>query len=356
MSRAVTIREVATAAGVSTATVSRVLSGRDTVNPELAGRVQAAAQRLGYRTNRVARALRRQSTQTIGLVVPDITNPFFPAVVQAVERALREAGLSLLLCDAGNDVAAEAELVRNLFDHQIDGLLISVCDRIASRQAVRLAASRLPLIQIDRRALGGMPFVGVDQAGAMRHIVDHLRQQGCRRYAYVTPHPVISTAKERLDEFGRLVRPLDPTVDERVYMGDFSLGWGHEAASRIAGRQPLPDAIVCANDLNAVGVIRALRDHGIDVPGDVAVTGFDDTVLAVASQPQLTTVRQPLKDLGREAVAVLCAAIADPALPPRSAVLGAELVVRESSRRPSTGPARRRSHTAAPAEQQRRTA
>lgn len=335
---AVTIREVAAAAGVSTATVSRVLSGTETVNPELASRVQAAAQRLGYRANRVARALRRQSTQTIGLVVPDITNPFFPAVVQAVEGALREAGFSLLLCDAGNDVAIEAELVRNLFDHQVDGLLISACDRIASRQAVRLAASRLPLIQIDRRTLGGMPYVGVDQADAIGQVIDHLRAQGARRYAYITSHPAISTAKERLEAFLHLVRPLDPDVDQRLYLGDFSLEWGHEAASRILASRPLPDAIICANDLNAVGAIRALREHGIDVPGDVPVTGFDDTVLALASRPQLTTIRQPLKDLGREAVAALRAAITDPALPPRSTVLRAELVVRESSTRQAPGP------------------
>jgi LacI family transcriptional regulator len=274
------------------------------------------------------------------MVVPDITNPFFPAVVQAVEGALREAGFSLLLCDTGNDVAIEADLVRNLFDRQVDGLLISVCDRIASRQAVRLAASRLPLIQIDRRALGGMPYVGVDQADAIGQVIEHLRTQGARRYAYLTPHPAISTAKERLEAFLQLVRPLDPHVDENVYLGDFSLEWGHEAASRIITSRSLPDALVCANDLNAVGAIQALREHGIDVPGDVAVTGFDDTVLAIASQPQLTTVRQPLKDLGREAVTALRATITDPVLPPHSAVLRAELVVRESSCRQATGPAR----------------
>lgn len=330
---AVTIKEVATAADVSIATVSRVLSGSDPVSPELADRVHAAAQRLGYRTNRVARALRRQSTQTVGLVVPDITNPFFPAVVQAVEETLREAGFSLLLCDAGNDVAAEAELVRNLFDHRIDGLLISACDQIASRHAVRLAASRLPLVQIDRRALGATAFVGVDQARAMQGVVTHLLAQGCRRFAYITPHPVASTAEERLAEFRRLARPLDPSASERIYTGDFSLAWGQEAAGRIATLRPLPDAVICANDLNAVGAITALRSRGIDVPGDIAVTGFDDTVLALASQPQLTTVRQPLQDLGREAVAALRAAITDPAMPTRSVILSAELVVRGSSLR-----------------------
>lgn len=329
----VTIREVAAAAGVSIATVSRVLSGTDNVSPELAARVEAAARRLGYRTNRVARALRRQSTQTIGFAVPDLTNPFFPAFVQAVEGALRKEGFSLLLCDAHNDVAVEAELVRNLLDHQIDGLLISVCDRIASRQVVRLAASRLPLIQVDRRAVGGMPYVGVDQAAAIGMVIRHLSAQGCQRYAYITPDPVTSTAKERLDEFLRLARPLDRTVEERVYLGDFSLEWGYEAARRVIASKPLPDAIVCANDLSAVGAMQALREHRVRVPDDVAVTGFDDTVLAVATEPRLTTVRQPLEELGREAAGALHAAIADPGLPPPSTVLGAELVIRQTTRR-----------------------
>jgi LacI family transcriptional regulator len=315
------------------ATVSRVLSGSHSVNPELAARVEVTARRLGYRTNRVARALRRQATQTIGMVVPDLTNPFFPAVVQAVEGALREVSFSLLLCDAGNDVAVEAELVRNLFDHQVDGLLISVCDRIASRQAARLAASRLPLIQIDRRALGRMSYVGVDQAHAIGQILDHLAQQGCRSFAYITPHPAISTASERLEAFLSRARALDPDAGSRIYAGDFSFDWGHEAALRILRARPLPDAIVCANDLNAVGAMQALREHHVQVPRDVAVTGFDDTLLAVASGPQLTTIRQPVQELASEAVTALRAAIGDPSLPPRSTELQAGLVVRESSLR-----------------------
>ena len=331
--KTVTIREVANAAGVSTATVSRALSGVQTVDPDLAARVRAAAERLGYRANRVARALRRQSTQTVGLVVPDLTNPFFPAVIQAVERKLRTLGLSLLLCDAGNDVEIEAELVRGLFDHQIDGLLISACDRIASRHAIRFAASRAPLVQIDRRALVDVAYVGVDQTDGMRQMVEHLRGQGCRTFAYITPHPEISTAKERLDEFLRAVRPLDPDAGSRVFLGDFSLDWGHQAAARICDAGRLPDAVLCANDLNAIGALQALRERGISVPGDVAVTGFDDTVLAIASEPQLTTVHQPLEELGGRAAAALHEAIADPRLPPRSSVLPASLVVRASSRR-----------------------
>jgi LacI family transcriptional regulator len=330
----VTIREVADAAGVSTATVSRALSGVQTVDPELAERVRRSAESLGYRANRVARALRRQSTQTIGVVVPDITNPFFPAVIQAVERELRLAGLSLLLCDAGNDVAIEAELIRNLFDHQVDGLLISACDAVASQPAIEQAASRMPLLQIGRRVAAGLPYVGVDQADTMRQVIGHLTDAGCRSFAYIGPHPDASAASERLEEFLTLVKPLDPAAADRTPLGGSSIAWGREAAARLLASGPLPDAIVCASDEAAAGALQALREGGVSVPDDVCVTGFGDTVLAEASDPQLTTVRQPLEELGVQAVAALRAAIGTGLRQPQSAVLTAEIVVRASTRPP----------------------
>jgi LacI family transcriptional regulator, galactose operon repressor len=328
----VTIREVADAAGVSTATVSRTLSGVQTVDPVLAERARRSAESLGYRANRVARALRRQSTQTVGVVIPDITNPLFPVMVQVIERELRLAGLSLLLCNADSDVATEAELVRDLFDHQVDGLIISPCDRVASQAAVRVAASRIPLLQIGRRAVAGLPYVGVDQADAMGQVIEHLTAQGCRSFGYISPGPEIPAARERLDAFTARVRPLDPAAPDRIYLGDYSVAWGREAAARLLARGPLPDAIVCASDQGALGALQVLRGHGVRVPDDVAITGFDDTVLAEACDPRLTTVRQPLRELGAQAVTAPRAAVG-PATPPPSAVLKAELVIRGSSRR-----------------------
>lgn len=332
------MREVASAARVSVATVSRVLSGSDRrVDPELAARVRTAAERLGYSTNRLARGLRRQTTETIGMVVPDIANPFFPAVIKAVETEARSVGLTLLLCDSGNDVAQEADALRRLVDHQIDGMIISVCDRIASRQAVAFTADRLPLVQIDRQTVGGSGYlVGVDQVDSVNRILRHLREQGYRRYAYITAGLEISTARQRLEAFVAHLRSSDPGVERRVLVGEFSIEWGYEATRRLleAGSgqdEQLPDALVCADDLIAVGAVQCLRQRGIRVPDEVAVTGFDDTVLATASRPQLTTVRQPLDLLGRAAVGLLRRAIQEPRMPARSTVLPAELVVRESS-------------------------
>lgn len=335
----VTIREVADAAGVSTATVSRALSGVQTVDPELADRVRRSAESLGYRANRVARALRRQSTQTIGVVIPDITNPFFPAVIQSAERELRRGGLSLLLCDAGKDVATEAELVRNLFDHQVDGLLISPCDATASLPAIELAASRMPLLQIGRRAAGALPYAGVDQADAISQVIGHLAGRGCRSFGYIGPRPENSAARERLDAFVARTGPLDAAARDRTYLGDSSVAWGREAATGLLAGGPPPDAIVCGSDQVAVGALQTLREHGVRVPDDVALTGFGDTVLAEASEPQLTTVRQPLEELGAQAVTALRSAIGTGPRQPRSVLLTATLVVRGSTT-PSAQPVR----------------
>lgn len=329
----VTIREVADAAGVSTATVSRALSGVQTVDPQLVERVRRSAESLGYRANRVARALRRQSTQTIGAIVPDITHPFFPTVIQSVERELRQGGLSLLLCDAGNDVAIEAELIRNMLDHQVDGLLISACNRTVSQPAIGQAASRMPLLQIGRRITADLPYVGVDHEDTMSQVVGHLTGAGCRSFGYIGPDAGATPSGERLQAFLALVRPLDPAAPDRTYLGGHSIAWGREAAERLLASGPLPDAIVCASDDVAAGALQALRERGVRVPDDVMLTGFGDTVVAEASDPRLTSVRQPLEEVGVQAVAALQAAIGS-GQPPRSAVLKATLVARGSTRKP----------------------
>jgi LacI family transcriptional regulator len=335
----VTIREVADAAGVSTATVSRALSGVQTVDPELVARVRVSAERLGYRANRVARALRRQSTQTVGLLIPDITDPAFPAVVKGIERELRASGLTLLFCDADNDVAVETELVHNLFDHQIDGLLISPCDPVGSRATIELAASRVPVLQVGREPVAGYPHIGVDLAQAMRQLIDHLVVEGSGSFGYIGPAPESGprpqnrASQAKVDEFLAYTGQLDPAAVDRVCLGGATFAWGREAAASLLDHGTLPDAIVCGTDEVAVGVLQALREHGVKVPGEVLVTGFGDTSVAVACDPRLTSIRQPFEQLGAEAVALLRAAIGQSLQQPGSATLTAELIVRESSHR-----------------------
>lgn len=331
MSHLVTIRDVAESAGVSPATVSRVLSGSTRVNAELRARTLDAVERLGYRANRVAQALRTRSTGTVGMVVPNISNPFFPVVIEAVEEQLNARNTRLFLCDSRNNVAQEAELLRSLIDHRIDGILISPCDTMASRGAVRLAAGQAPLVQIDRRAVDDLPYIGVDHEAAMSAVLAHLLEQGCRRFAYVSSSIRISSAAERLRAYVRHALPIDSGSAERVYIGDFSLEWGREAGQHLLVDGELPNAIVCANDLIAVGVLEVLRGADVQIPRDILVTGFDDTVLAASAWPPITSMRQPLQEIGREAAKSVLSA--GEKIPLRR-LLPAELVVRESTRRP----------------------
>jgi LacI family transcriptional regulator len=340
MRQRVTVRDVAAAAGVSPATASRVLANRPTVSPELARRVVDASARLGYSANAVARALRTQRTGTIGVVVPAISNPYFIGVVEALESELARSDRSLMLCDAGGSVGTEAKRVDLLARHMVDGLVVVPVSATGSRPALVSAAQHLPVVQFDRFVDGtDSDHVGSDEAEGMRQVLVHLREQGCERFAYVGAEPTVSTAAERLGAFRSL------TARSRRHraaecLGEFSTAWGVAAGRQLLAAGPLPDAVVCGADVVAVGLLSVLRDAGVDVPGAVAVAGFDDTVLDAVTTPRLSSVRQPLDAMAQETVRLLDGRAAGYDGPPRRTVLAPELVVRESTlRRPLDAPA-----------------
>src|SRR5918998_348563 len=191
----VTIREVAEEAGVSIATASRALSGSRQVTPTTRRAVLAASERLGYRANTVARSLRMGSTATVGMVVPVISNPYFPLLVEAVERELSAGGRELLLCDSQDDVAIEAARVGALLDRRVDGLLFIPCDRRLSAATLSRARARVPVVQLDRSVDGeDADFVGVDNEVGIRDVVEHLAASGRRTFALVSSEEVDSTA------------------------------------------------------------------------------------------------------------------------------------------------------------------
>ncbi len=299
------MRDVAQAAGVSAATVSRVLSGSRRVNPELAARVLAAQDELGYRTNLLASGLRRQRTDTVGMVVPQVGNPYFSALMEAVGRRLQRVGITVLLVDAENDPDAEAEGLHRLLDRSIDGLLAVPVDEHASTAALTEAAERVHLVQLDRAA-EGVPadLVAVDHLAGIRSAVDHLVARGCSDLAFVSAEPRDSTARERARAFDDAMRATGATARASAF-GSYTVEWGRVAATRLVEGGRLPQAIVCGNDLIALGVLAVLGEAGVDVPGEVAVTGYDDIGFATLTAPALTTVRQPVDSLAEAAVDLL---------------------------------------------------
>ena len=328
----VTIRDVARAAGVSTATVSRALSGSRRVSPEVERAVVAASEQLGYRANIVARSLRTQSTQTVGMLVPRISNPFFPAIVEVVEQQLSAAGRQLFLCDSRGSVELEAARLGALIDRQVDGILVVPCHRAASAAAVGRASRRVPLVQVDRFVDGvDGDYVGADNDVGMTCVIEHLRSRGCTSFAFVSALERETASCVRADTYRREVAKVDPASADRLLLGDFSLEWGRLAAERILRERSLPHAVVCGADIVALGVVAALREAGVRIPDDVLVTGYDDIGFAAICSPPLTTIRQPTERIGAEAVELLEARLGGADGPPRHRVLQPELVVRAST-------------------------
>ncbi|WP_207943174.1 LacI family DNA-binding transcriptional regulator [Actinomadura sp. KC345] len=308
-----TIAQVAEAAGVSTATVSRVLSGRGPVSPGVQRKVRRAADELGYQVNSIARALRNSRTDTVGMVVPSISNPFFTSLVESVEHALGRDGKELFLCDARSDPEIEARRLATLVARNVDGIIVSPSHGTLSGPAVQETADRLPLVQLDRFVGGtSTDWVGVDDIAAMRQVMDHLHEGGARSAAFVGSLLTNSSTEQRFAGFRRRAEDLGITVDPgHVLLGDYSVDWGETAAARLAAADgPPPDAIVCADDLIALGVTRACRAHGVDVPGRVQVTGYDNIEFSRLGEPALTTVDQPRDRIAEEAVRLLAAAAA----------------------------------------------
>lgn len=329
--RVPTLRDVARRAGVHPSTASRALSGSRTVRPELVRAVRRAARDLDYQVNHIGRALRRQASDTVGVVVPDIDNPFFPAMVQAIDRALHRHDQGLFLCDSNNDPRVEANRLRVLSQRQVDGVIISPVHSERSADAIRQLAREVVIVQVDRSVAAATDIVEVDQEQVINLLIEHVLSLGRRRLAFITSEESISTAAERVAAY-RARLAGDQEALRRVYVGDLSLRWGGEAVrTMLESGEPLPDALICANDLIALGAMQRLRQAGIRVPEDVAVTGIDDTPFGRVAEPDLTTVRQPVDQIGDEAVAMLFSRHQDRGRAPRRLILSPELIVRSST-------------------------
>ncbi|MBH0130697.1 LacI family DNA-binding transcriptional regulator [Salinibacterium sp. NK8237] len=334
MSRRPTVKDVAEAAGVSVATVSRALSGARVVRPELQELVVRTADALGYRPHLIAQALRRSRSGAIGMIVPKIENPFFPQLVGHADRVLQQHNLALLLCSADDDPELEAKRISILAERQIDGLLISPCSQSASAPALAEIAARMPVVQFDQRVpTVATPFVGIDDAAGIAAVTAHLGRSGRRRLAFIGADTDNWSGQRRTDGFEAWADAEDPSARQRILAGDFSREFGHDAAMQLLAADGQIDAIVCANDLLALGALDAATELGIGVPDQLAITGFDDINIATVSRPTLTTVRQPVAEMVEKAIGILLNAIDGAVEEPVDIRLPVELIIRGSAPR-----------------------
>lgn len=331
-----TIRDVAKAAGVGLGTVSRVLNNSGYVRPETRERVLQTCEELGFVPNQVARSLVRRLTATVGLIVPDITNPFFPSITRGVEDAASDGGYTVFLCNADNDPAMEAVDVRKLRERWVDGIIfVGTTDR---RELVSgLLADGVPVVVTDRMLDElDVDSVVVNNTLGARDAVLHLIDLGHRRIAHAAGPQSTRTGQDRRAGYRQALQEAAiPDAQSLVVFGEYTVEGGYHTAQVLLGRSPRPTAIFAGNDLMALGIMRAADEAGIAVPDELSVVGFDDIQMAGLMHPGLTTVRQPAYEMGRLAMTMLQERIAGQAAPAaRRHVFQPELVVRGTTRRP----------------------
>ncbi|MFS4091199.1 LacI family DNA-binding transcriptional regulator [Streptomyces sp. AF1A] len=323
------IKDVAAAADVSVATVSRVLNDHPSVSARARERVLAAVEKLGYRPNAVARSLRTDQTRTLGLVISDVLNPYFTELARSVEVEARLLGYSVIIGNADERPDLQDHHVRTLLDRRIDGLLVSPTDGCSPLMA-DAARAGTPMVFVDRWIAGtDVPVVRSDGRGAVRDLVAHLYGLGHRRLAIIAGPAATTTGRERIEAFREALAEhgLD-LPDAYIGQGDFQAGSGRRVTEAFLDLPEPPEAVFAADNLMALGALDAVRARGLRVPDDIALVAFDDIPWFVHTDPPITAIAQPTGELGRAAVRALVDRIEGRT--PESVTLPARLVVRRS--------------------------
>jgi LacI family transcriptional regulator len=343
------LRDVGKLAGVSAMTVSRVINGREGVDLETQRKVEAAIEALDYVPNRVARGLLSQKTATIGLIVPDVVNPFFSPVVRGAETTARKAGYRVLLCNSEGDLRLEREYIEDLVSHRVEGLLLAPASDHSRHSVFPLLRRDFPVVLIDR-ALPDLDcdLVVSDSASGARRLVEHLIAIGHRDIAHVTDADDTSTGRERLRGYQEALAGAGIVYrEDLVFRATVDQIGGYRAAQQVLMLDPLPTAIFTVNNMTVVGAMQALRERGMSVPEDMALVCFDDVEHLAVLSPFLTVIDQPAETIGSLGAQLLLERISGKAgNRSRRIVLQTDLVVR-SSCGVKTGVPARTAHPAA---------
>lgn len=327
-----TIRDVAQAAGVSPATVSRVLNGKVGVDAELALRVREAATSLRYRPSGVARSLRTKATRVWGMIIPDIENPFFTSIVRAAQDTAWDVGYSVVVCNTDEDLEREARLIEVLVAERAAGILIAP----ASEEETDLGPiveREIPVVLVDRPLAGAeLDVVMVDNLSGAREAVAHLVAAGRRRIGCVWGPEATTAGRQRLEGFRLALADAGIAPDETLIVpGGHREEGGYEAARRLLAAPDPPAAIFACNNWMTSGAVRAIAERGLRVGEDVALAGFDELPWSPIAGPRVTQVKQPTYEIGRRAADLLARRIAGDDSGPKRVVLAPTLI-------PGSGP------------------
>lgn len=330
----VTIKDVAKKADVSYATVSRALNGKYGVRDKTREKILAVARAMGYTPNAIARGLVKRQTHTIGLIIPDITNPFYPEVARGIEDQARASGYSVFLCNTNYDKQREADYLNLLSEKRVDGIIMAP---ISNQSAQRLeeAGNMIPVVYVTKRVSGNaLSFVVIDDERGGFIATKYLIEQGYKTIGYIGPDEKTGNDPgERLAGFRAAFKKFGISVQSRyVRIADFKRETGYNAIARMIEAGNFPRAVFAGNDLLAIGMIQGIKEKGLSVPRDIAIIGFDNIPLAAFPEIRLTTIHQPKYEMGQMAADILLEKI-EKRTPgqPRRVILEPELIVRSSS-------------------------
>ena len=334
--RATRLQDVADAAGVHVSTASRALSERTAalVSHQTLIRVHEAADDLGYRMNGLARALKTKRSHSIGMIIPDIRNPFFPPAVWGAEGVLGRQGFSLLLSSSDNDPGKARRQVSAMLEGRVDGLLLAMTRR-DDVLVDELRAGEVPVVLMNRTVdRGGVSAVVPDDNNGTLLAVEHLYGLGHRRMGFVGGPLFTSNGERRRASFEQTVARLGLPDRAIVEAAAFDIAAGARGAAELFDQHPATTAVVAGNDLIAIGVIEEAERRGRSCPADVSVVGFNDMLLADRLRPPLTTVRVLEDEVGARAAELLLATVEDPGRHTETVLISGELVVRGSTAAP----------------------
>lgn len=330
----INISDVAKHAGVSTATVSRVLSDKRHVSEATRQKVWKAVEELGYRPNRVARRLRVGRADVIGLVIPDILNPFFTVASRAIQDVAQEADFSVILCNTDEDPKKEEKYLALLEDEAVAGIIF--CPAQENNQTVTdTFIKEMPFVTLDRRLTNvETDHVLLDNVNAAREIVTHLIEQGHSRIGAITGKMTVTTGRERQEGYKQALLDhgieYEPMLAKKVIP---KIDQGRKAALELMNQPNPPTAIFTGSNLLTIGLLHAIQETSLAVPDDIAIAGFDELPFNSLALPWITTIQQPNYELGKVAAELLLERIRNPIGAKRQVMLRGEMIVRQSSMR-----------------------
>lgn len=328
-----TIKDVAKLAGVSTASVSRVLNSKGYVSTETRKKIEDAIKLLDYEPNEVARSLTVKKSKTIALFIPDITNPFFSTLAKGVEDYANFRGFTLILCNYEQTGKAKKIYVDLLKQKYVDGIVFAA-GVLNPEDSMKIRNSKIPMVVLDR--VPDMEVdceIRVDNYKGAKQAVEHLLNIGCRKIAHIYGPLEISTARERLKAYEDVVQDYSWYTPGLLAEGYFSIEGGIEATRKILKKNPDIDGIFAGNDMNAIGALKFLYRKGIKIPDDIAVCGYDGISLTEITSPEITTVVQPTYKIGSLAAEHLIHYIEHSYFREKVIKLDTNLVIRESTKK-----------------------